>query len=153
VRRSDLGHTIRVEVKATNSGGVSLPTSSSHTAAALPSGRVRVDRVLVTGASVRVTIRCRRRTRAICPVKLMLSAMESHKNGELIARSTSKTSSRRAKLLGEVTGSVRSGHRATFVISLNRLGHRLVSRRHHLRVSLTIAKAGRVVFRHAITFS
>jgi hypothetical protein len=107
---------------------------------AVPRGRVRVGPVLVTGASARVTIRCLG-ARAFCLVALTLSATDSSNNGKVIARSASTASAQPTKLgaalLGAVTGAVRSGHRVTCVIWLNRAGHRLLSKRHHARASLT----------------
>jgi phage tail sheath gpL-like len=157
VQRSDAGHTIRVQVTATNAGGPSLPASSTHTATAVPSGRVRVGPVLVTGAGVRVTILCQGRTRAVCLVALRLSATDATKNGKALAVSASTTGAQRpkprARLLGAVTGAVRGGHRVTYVIWLNRAGHRLLSKHHHLRASLTIIQAGHVAFSHEITLA
>ncbi len=160
----DADHTIRVLEVASNAGGAGSPASSSPTAAVVSA---TVGHVNVAGGAVKVAVGCAGEADTRCKVTLTLIAVQTVKNGKVVATTAAKRktkskkpvggkTTRKTVVLGNATVTLTAGHSKTVRITLDSAGRRLLGKAHRFGAKLTVTELigaqGRVVATRTIAF-
>ena len=114
-------------------------------------GKLKVGRVTISGSTVSVALKCSGRVGARCPVVAKLSAVEELTGGQVVAETASAHKHRKVVVLARVKSTLVAGQRKTIHLKLNSAGRRLLAKFHRIKVKLTIAEAGKVIFTKTVT--
>jgi hypothetical protein len=124
------------------------PGPGSHTGP----GKVSVGTGRIGAMSVSIPIRCTGHAGATCTVSLVLGAMETLKNGRVIAVSAAAPR-HKTVVLGAISISLAAGRRATLTVGLNRSAKQLLSHFHVLHALLVVANNGRALASGRLVFT
>jgi hypothetical protein len=171
-KATDVGHTIRVQEIASNSGGSGAPATSAATAVVQSSGsggggggsgggtggsptaKAKVTKVVVHGTKVLVSLSCTGNAKAKCPVNLKLTVTETLRRSKVIAVTAALRRPKTRKkvvVVGTASAILTGGQRKTVTISLNRAGRHLLLHRRTLKVTLTVTQGRTRIYRHKET--
>jgi hypothetical protein len=147
----DVGHTIRVQERATNEGGTGEPASSAATAVVkeLEGGggetaTASAGHVAVSGTTASAPLECAGSSGASCTITLTMSVTEKLMGGKILAISSAERkakTTRRTVIVGKKTISIGVGQRETVNVNLNAAGMHLLATHHKLSVRLKATQA------------
>jgi hypothetical protein len=142
---SQIGKKISCRVTAINQNGTGIATSAALDTGSANGTNAKVASIKAKADKVTVKISCPAGGSS-CPVTVTLSVPKSGGNGKASAAKAKKKS--KGLVVGRASAKAKPGTSKTITVGLNKVGKKLLAKRHKLPVTVTVS-AGKAVLKHA----